>query len=47
MEGGQSMGVLMNRAKIDWCLPSVIQCEFAQKEIAKLYINGDKELGLA
>ena len=20
MEGGQSMGVLMNRAKIDWCL---------------------------
>ena len=24
-EGGQSLGVLMNRAKIDWCLPSVIQ----------------------
>ena len=47
MEGGQSLGVLMNCAKIDWCLPSVIQCESALTEIAKLYINGDKELGLA
>ena len=47
MEGGQTMGVLMNRAKIDWCLPSVIQCESALAEIAKLYINGDKELGLS
>ena len=37
----------MNRAKIDWCLPSVIQCESALTEIAKLYINGDKELGLS
>ena len=46
MEGGQTMGILMNRAKIDWCLPSVIQCESALTEIAKLYINGDKELGL-
>lgn len=47
MEGGQTMGVLMNRAKIDWRLPSVIQCESALTEIAKLHINGDKELGLA
>ena len=47
MEGGQSLGVLMNHAKIAWCLPSVIQCESALTEIAKLYINGDKELGLA
>ena len=45
MEGGQSLGVLMDRAKIDWCLPPVIQCESALMEIAKLYINGDKELG--
>ena len=47
MEGGQTMGVLMNRTKIDWCLPSVIQCESALAEIAKLYTNGDKELGLS
>ena len=47
MEGGQTIGVLMNRAKIDWCLPSVIQCDSSITEMAKLYINGDKELGLA
>ena len=47
MEGGQTMGILMNRVKIDWCLPSVIQCESALTEIAKLYINGGKELGLS
>ena len=47
MEGGQTIGVLMNHGKIDWCLPFVIQCELALTEIAKLYINGDKELGLS
>ena len=47
IEGGQTIGVLMNRAKINWCLPSVIQCDSAITERAKLYINGDKELGLA
>ena len=47
MEGGQTIDVLMNRAKIDWCLPSVIQRDSAITEMAKLYINGDKELGLA
>jgi hypothetical protein len=30
MEGGQSTQVLMNRAKGDWCLLSVIQCDSTQ-----------------
>ena len=33
----------MNRAKVDWSLPSVIQCNSALNEMAKLYINGDKD----
>ena len=47
MDGGQSTRILMNRSKVDWCLPSVIQCDAALNEMAKLYINGDKELGLS
>ena len=38
---------MMNCAKIDGCLLLVIQCDSAIMEMAKLYINGDKELGLA
>ena len=47
MDGGQSTRILMNRSKVDWCLPSVIQCDVALNDMAKLYINGDKELGLS
>lgn len=47
MDGGQSIKVLMNRAKVDWSLPSVLQCDAALNEMAKLYINGDKERGLS
>ena len=36
MEGGQTIGVLLNRAKIDWCLRSVIQCDSTITEMAKL-----------
>ncbi len=46
MDGGQSNSVLMNRAKVDWSLPLVIQCDSALNEMAKLYINGDKDCGL-
>ena len=46
MDGGQSNSVLMNRAKVDWSLPSVIQCDSALNGMAKLYINGDKDRGL-
>ena len=45
MEGGQSNSVLMNSAKVDWSLQSVIQCNSALNEMAKLYINGDKDRG--
>ena len=37
MEGGQTIDILMNSAKIDWYLPSVIQCDSAITEMAKLY----------
>lgn len=46
MDGGQSHDVLSLRAKVDWSLPSVLQCEAALDGIADLYINGDKERGL-
>jgi hypothetical protein len=43
MEGGQSTQVLMNHAKVDWCLLSVIQCDSALNEMANMYINGNNE----
>ena len=46
MEGGQSTQVLMNCAKVDWCLPSIIQCDSALNEMACMYINGDNDCGL-
>jgi hypothetical protein len=45
-DGGQSQEVLAMRTKLDWCLPSIIQCEKALSGMAKLYIEGDKSLGL-
>ena len=41
MEGGQTISVLMNRAKIDWCLPSVIQCDSAITEMAKIQYSSE------
>ena len=46
MDGGQSHEVLVNRSKVDWSLPPVIQCEPAFTEMAQLYIDGDKARGL-
>ena len=40
MDGGQTISVLGNGAKIDWCFPSTVRCERALDEIAKLYVNG-------
>jgi hypothetical protein len=34
MDGGQSHEVLVNRSKVDWSLPPVIQCEPALTEMA-------------
>jgi hypothetical protein len=46
MDGGQSIKVLGDRAKVDWCFPPVLDCERALDEMARLYINGDSELGV-
>ena len=45
MEGKQSLDVLALQAKIDWCLPPVLQCGVALAEMAHLCI-GDKKCGL-
>jgi hypothetical protein len=46
MDGEQGHEVLVNRSKVDWSLPPVIQCEPALTEMAQLYIDGDKARGL-
>ena len=46
MDGGQSLEVLSNRARVDWCLPPILQCGRSLTEMAELYIDGDKTLGL-
>lgn len=46
MDGGQHIDILGARSKVDWCLPPVIQCEGALREMAKLYIDGCRESGL-
>ena len=45
--GGQQNDTLVQRMNIDWCFHIPTQCEETIKEIAQLYINGDKDLGLA
>ena len=44
-DGGQKLETLANRSRVDWCLPSVLQCERPIQEMAKLYIEGDTERG--
>jgi hypothetical protein len=34
------------RTKLDWSMPPIMQCGRAVKEIAEMFINGDKELFL-
>lgn len=46
MDGGQSIKVLGDRAKVDWCFPPVLDCERALNEMASLYIDGDNTLGI-
>ena len=46
MDGGQSHDVLSLRAKVDWSLPSVLQCEAALDNMIDLYLKGDKDRGL-
>ena len=46
MNGGQSISVLGNRARIEWCFPPIVRCERALDEMAKLYVNWVKSVGL-
>ncbi len=45
--GGQSNSVLVQRAIVDWSIPDPISCPNTMEEIACLYTNGDKKLGIA
>ena len=45
MEGGQLNETLVERTNVDWCFPMPIQCE-DHKDVASLYLDGDKEAGL-
>lgn len=49
---GNQLGILLRlhnifRTKLDWCMPPVLQATRAVKEIAKIYINGDKDAALS
>ena len=46
MDGGQSHDVLSLRTKVDWSLPSVLQCEVALDSMIDLYLKGDEEKSL-
>ena len=46
MDGGQSIKVLGQRAKVDWCFPPLLSSEKAIDEMAKLYLSGNKILGV-
>ena len=47
MSGGQANNTLVQRTNIDWCFPMPSQCEHTIREVASLYVNGDKELSLS
>ena len=46
MDGGQTLDVLGNRAKVHWCFPSILQSQRSLTNMVKLYIGGDKLMGL-
>ena len=46
MDGGQSLEVLANRAKIDWCFTNILNCERALHAMALKCINGDSSVGI-
>ena len=41
--GSNLIYFLFYRAKLDWCMPPILQGTRACKEIAKLYLEGDKD----
>ena len=46
MEGGQLNDTLVERTNVDWCFPMPVQCEETVKDVASLYLDGDKDAGL-
>jgi hypothetical protein len=44
--GGQSNNVLVQRAIVDWTIPDPLSCRNTMREIARLYMDGNKSLGL-
>ena len=40
-DGGQKTETHAARAKVDWCLRSVLHCDNVLDEIADMYIEGD------
>ena len=46
MPGGQHNDTLVGRTCIDWCFPHAPRCHETMKEIAKLYLEGNREFGL-
>ena len=45
--GGQSNDILIQRAIVDWSIPDPITCPKTMTEIANLYTDGNKKLGIA
>ena len=45
-DGGQNNKNLSLRTKLDWSLPNILQSERMIKEVAHLYLHGDKNKGL-
>ncbi len=45
--GGQSNNVLVQRAIVDWTIPDPLSCPNTMREIARLYTDGNKKLGIA
>ena len=46
MVGGQVNDTLVQRTNVDWSFPMPIQCLEAIKDVALLYLDGDKETGI-
>ena len=44
--GGQLNDTLNQRTNVDWCFPMPLQCVETIREVASLYLDGNKEIGL-
>ena len=44
--GDQLNDTLTQRTNVDWCFPMPLQCVETIREVASLYLDGNKEIGL-